>query len=43
MNKQKNEQQQVLNSKFQTLHESLKKDADAQAAIAVANLIEQQP
>jgi lipid-A-disaccharide synthase len=40
---QKDEQQQVLISKFQTLHESLKKDADAQAAIAVANLIEQQP
>jgi lipid-A-disaccharide synthase len=40
---QKDEQQQVLISKFQTLHESLKKDADAQAALAVANLIEQQP
>jgi lipid-A-disaccharide synthase len=40
---QKDEQQQALISKFQTLHESLKKDADAQAAIAVANLIEQQP
>ena len=40
---QEDEQQQVLISKFQTLHESLKKDADAQAALAVSNLIEQQP
>jgi lipid-A-disaccharide synthase len=40
---QKDEQQQVLISKFQTLHELLKKNADAQAALAVANLIEQQP
>jgi hypothetical protein len=40
---QKDEEQQALIEKFQSLHESLKKGADVQAALAVANLIEQQP
>jgi lipid-A-disaccharide synthase len=35
------EDQQLLISKFETLHESLRKDADVQSATAVANLIEQ--
>ncbi|AGH46195.1 lipid-A-disaccharide synthase [Paraglaciecola psychrophila] len=37
------DEQQVLITKFEALHESLKKDADVQSAAAVANLIEQQP
>ena len=40
---QNEEQQQTLIAKFETLHGSLKKDADVQAAIAVSNLIEKQP
>jgi lipid-A-disaccharide synthase len=36
-------EQQTLVDRFETLHESLKKDADVQAAKAVSNLIEQQP
>lgn len=36
-------EQQALITKFETLHKSLKKDADVQCALAVANLIEQQP
>jgi lipid-A-disaccharide synthase len=40
---QNEEQQQTLVAKFETLHGSLKKDADVQAAIAVSNLIEKQP
>ena len=40
---QNGDEQQSLIAKFETLHESLKKDADVQAAKAVANLIEQQP
>lgn len=35
--------QQSLITKFESLHKSLKKDADIQSASAVANLIEQQP
>ncbi len=38
-----NAEQLALVAKFETLHESLKKDADVQAALAVTNLIEQQP
>ena len=38
-----NTEQIALVAKFETLHESLKKDADVQAALAVINLIEQQP
>ena len=38
-----NAEQIALVAKFETLHESLKKDADVQAALAVTNLIEQQP
>jgi lipid-A-disaccharide synthase len=37
------DEQQALITKFETLHESLKQDADVQSAAAVANLIEQQP
>ena len=37
------DEQQALITKFETLHESLKQDADMQSAAAVANLIEQQP
>ena len=37
------DEQQALITKFETLHESLKQDADMQSATAVANLIEQQP
>lgn len=40
---QNDEAQQTLISKFETLHASLKRDADVQSAAAVANLIEQQP
>jgi lipid-A-disaccharide synthase len=40
---QSGDEQQALITKFETLHESLKKDADVQSAAAVANLIEQQP
>lgn len=40
---QSSDEQQSLIAKFETLHESLKKDADVQSAAAVANLIEQQP
>jgi lipid-A-disaccharide synthase len=40
---QKGKEQQALIARFQTLHESLKKDADVQAASAVAKLIEAQP
>jgi lipid-A-disaccharide synthase len=40
---QSGNEQQALIAKFETLHASLKKDADVQAALAVANLIEQQP
>jgi lipid-A-disaccharide synthase len=40
---QSGDEQQALIAKFETLHASLKKDADVQAALAVANLIEQQP
>ncbi|MGK0305369.1 MAG: lipid-A-disaccharide synthase [Gammaproteobacteria bacterium] len=40
---QSDDEQQALITKFETLHESLKKDADVQSAAAVANLIEQQP
>ena len=40
---QNDDEQQTLITKFETLHESLKKDADVQSAAAVANLIEQQP
>ena len=40
---QKGKEQQALITRFQTLHESLKKDADVQAALAVAKLIEAQP
>jgi lipid-A-disaccharide synthase len=36
-------EQQTLIARFETLHESLKQDADVQSATAVANLIEQQP
>ena len=43
LTKQSGDEQQILISKFETLHESLKKDADVQSATAVANLIEQQP
>jgi lipid-A-disaccharide synthase len=38
-----NAEQLALVAKFEMLHESLKKDADVQAALAVTNLIEQQP
>jgi lipid-A-disaccharide synthase len=38
-----NAEQLALVAKFETLHESLKKVADVQAALAVTNLIEQQP
>ena len=41
LTKQSGDEQQILISKFETLHESLKKDADVQSATAVANLIEQ--
>jgi lipid-A-disaccharide synthase len=40
---QSGDEQQALITKFETLHESLKQDADVQSAAAVANLIEQQP
>jgi lipid-A-disaccharide synthase len=40
---QSGDEQQALITKFKTLHESLKQDADVQSAAAVANLIEQQP
>jgi lipid-A-disaccharide synthase len=40
---QNDDEQQALIAKFETLHQSLKKDADIQSATAVANLIEQQP
>jgi lipid-A-disaccharide synthase len=40
---QNGEEQQTLITKFESLHKSLKKDADVQSALAVANLIEQQP
>jgi len=40
---QHSDEQQALFAKFEALHKSLKKDADVQSAIAVANLIEQQP
>jgi lipid-A-disaccharide synthase len=40
---QSGDEQQALITKFETLHESLKKDADVQSAYAVANLIGQQP
>lgn len=43
LTKQSSEQHQALMTKFETLHASLKKDADLQAADAVAKLIEQQP
>jgi lipid-A-disaccharide synthase len=36
-------EQQALIAKFETLHKLLKKDADVQSALAVVNLIEQQP
>jgi lipid-A-disaccharide synthase len=41
LNEQDTEKQQRLLSTFETLHLSLKKDADVQAALAVANLVEQ--
>jgi lipid-A-disaccharide synthase len=40
---QRGEEQQALIAKFEILHESLKQDADAQAALAVAKLIKKQP
>jgi lipid-A-disaccharide synthase len=40
---QSGDEQQALITKFKTLHELLKQDADVQSAAAVANLIEQQP
>tara|TARA_R110002167_G_scaffold77980_7_gene216183 strand:+ start:2823 stop:3983 length:1161 start_codon:yes stop_codon:yes gene_type:complete len=40
---QNDDAQQALITKFESLHQSLKKDADVQSASAVANLIEQQP
>tara|TARA_R110002153_G_scaffold113667_2_gene256026 strand:+ start:12290 stop:13450 length:1161 start_codon:yes stop_codon:yes gene_type:complete len=40
---QNDDAQQALITKFESLHQSLKKDADVQSANAVANLIEQQP
>jgi lipid-A-disaccharide synthase len=40
---QNDDEQRALIATFVTLHESLKKDADVQSALAVANLIEQQP
>jgi lipid-A-disaccharide synthase len=40
---QSGDEQQALITKFEPLHESLKKDADVQSALAVASLIEQQP
>lgn len=43
LSKRSGEEQQTLIAKFEILHESLRKDADVQAASAVANLIEQQP
>jgi lipid-A-disaccharide synthase len=40
---QNGDKHQTLITKFEALHESLKKDADVQSSAAVANLIEQQP
>jgi lipid-A-disaccharide synthase len=40
---QNGDDQQALTNKFESLHESLKKDADVQSAAAVASLIDQQP
>lgn len=40
---QNGDEQQTLITKFESLHKSLKKDADVQSALAVAKLIEQQP
>ncbi|WP_293745993.1 lipid-A-disaccharide synthase [uncultured Paraglaciecola sp.] len=40
---QNGDEQQSLITKFESLHKSLKKDADVQSALAVAKLIEQQP
>jgi lipid-A-disaccharide synthase len=43
LNAQDGDEQKTLITTFETLHESLKKDADVQSALAVANLIEQKP
>jgi lipid-A-disaccharide synthase len=40
---QNGDEHQTLIAKFETLHESLKKDADVESAVVVTNLIEQQP